>query len=69
MKYPPALVVEPEKIVEVSQVLRDEFGFNFLCELTAVDYWPEEATTFQRHLWLLLTCQQCAHGAQSATQW
>jgi NADH-quinone oxidoreductase subunit C len=42
MKYPPTLVCEPEKIVEVSQVLRDEFEFNFLCELTAVDYWPEE---------------------------
>jgi NADH-quinone oxidoreductase subunit C len=42
MKYPPALICEPDKIVEVSQVLRDEFKFNFLCELTAVDYWPEE---------------------------
>jgi NADH-quinone oxidoreductase subunit C len=46
MKYPPALIVAPEKLVEVSQVLRDEFGFNFLCELTAVDYWPEEEPRF-----------------------
>lgn len=46
MKYPPTLVAEPEKIVDISQVLRDEFGFNFLCELTAVDYWPEEEPRF-----------------------
>lgn len=46
MKYPPTLVARPEQIVEISQVLRDEFGFNFLCELTAVDYWPEEEPRF-----------------------
>lgn len=46
MHYPPTFVVEPEKIVEISRVLRDEFGFNFLCELTAVDYWPEEEPRF-----------------------
>lgn len=46
MKYPPTLVAPPDKIVEISQVLRDEFGFNFLCELTAVDYWPEEEPRF-----------------------
>ncbi len=32
--------------MEVCQVLRDEFEFNFLCELTAVDYWPEEEPRF-----------------------
>jgi NADH-quinone oxidoreductase subunit C len=46
MTYPPTLLVGPEQIVEVSRALRDEFGFNFLCELTAVDYWPEEAPRF-----------------------
>ena len=46
MKYPPTLVADPRKIVEISQVLRDEFGFDFLCELTAVDYWPEEEPRF-----------------------
>jgi NADH-quinone oxidoreductase subunit C len=46
MKYPPTLLVGPEKIVEVSRVLRDEFEFNFLFELTAVDYWPEEEPRF-----------------------
>lgn len=46
MNYPPTLIADPAKIVEISTVLRDEFGFNFLCELTAVDYWPEEDPRF-----------------------
>jgi NADH-quinone oxidoreductase subunit C len=46
MKYPPALEVPPGQIVAVSQALRDEYDFNFLCELTAVDYWPEEQPRF-----------------------
>jgi NADH-quinone oxidoreductase subunit C len=46
MKYPPALEAEPEKIVQICQVLRDEFEFDFLFELTAVDYWPEEEPRF-----------------------
>ncbi len=46
MKYPPTLVAAPEQIVEVSQALRDEFGFNLLCDLTVVDYWPQEEPRF-----------------------
>lgn len=46
MSYPPTLMASPENIIEISQALRDEFGFNFLCELTAVDYWPEEEPRF-----------------------
>jgi NADH-quinone oxidoreductase subunit C len=46
MSYPPTLMVQPEKIMEISQVLRDEFSFNLLCELTAVDYWPEVEPRF-----------------------
>jgi NADH-quinone oxidoreductase subunit C len=46
MKYPPALEVQPGQIIPVSQALRDEYEFNFLCELTAVDYWPEEQPRF-----------------------
>ena len=46
MKYPPALEVPPGQIITVSQALRDEYEFNFLCELTAVDYWPEEQPRF-----------------------
>jgi len=46
MKYPPALMAGADQIVEISRTLRDEFGFDFLCELTAVDYWPEEEPRF-----------------------
>ena len=46
MKSPPALLVPAEKIVEVCRTLRDEFGFDFLCELTASDYWPQQTPRF-----------------------
>jgi len=46
MKFPPGVEVFPEQILQVSQVLRDEFSFNFLFELTCVDYWPEEHPRF-----------------------
>jgi NADH-quinone oxidoreductase subunit C len=46
MKYPPALEVPSGQIIQVCQALRDEFEFNFLCELTAVDYWPEDQPRF-----------------------
>ncbi len=46
MKYPPTLMATADKIVEISRVLRDEFKFNMLCELTAVDYYPENASRF-----------------------
>jgi len=46
MNYPPTLMATKENFVEISQVLRDEFGFNFLFELTAVDYWPEVEPRF-----------------------
>jgi len=36
------LFVEPKDILEASQILRDQFDFNFLASLTATDYWPEE---------------------------
>jgi NADH-quinone oxidoreductase subunit C len=41
-----SLVVSPDKIVEVCQVLRDEFDFEMLVEETAVDYWPEQTPRF-----------------------
>ncbi|MGE5124157.1 MAG: NADH-quinone oxidoreductase subunit C [Acidobacteriaceae bacterium] len=46
MAYPPALMANPDQIVEISRTLRDEFSFDFLCELTAVDYWPEQQPRF-----------------------
>jgi len=45
-KYPSALLVPAEQIVAVCQALHDEFGFNFLADLTAVDYWPEQEPRF-----------------------
>jgi len=36
-----SLIVSQEQIVEVCQVLRDEFDFELLTEETAVDYWPK----------------------------
>ena len=40
------LMVDALQIANACQVLRDEFGFNFLEEETAVDYWPEQEPRF-----------------------
>ena len=40
------LIIAPENIVEVCKVLRNEFAFDLLSELTAVDYWPEQEPRF-----------------------
>ena len=40
------LIVPPGQIVEVCRTLRDEFGFERLSALTAVDYWPEQDPRF-----------------------
>jgi NADH-quinone oxidoreductase subunit C len=36
------LYIAANDLIEASQTLRDEFGFNLLASLTATDYWPEE---------------------------
>jgi NADH-quinone oxidoreductase subunit C len=41
-----SLIVPPENIIPVAQALRDEFGFDFLSDETASDYWPEESPRF-----------------------
>jgi NADH-quinone oxidoreductase subunit C len=41
------LVVSAENIVAACQRLRDEYGFDFLEEETAIDYWPEGEPRFQ----------------------
>jgi NADH-quinone oxidoreductase subunit C len=46
VKYPSTLVAQASQIVSICQVLHDEFGYDFLFELTAVDYWPEETPRF-----------------------
>jgi NADH-quinone oxidoreductase subunit C len=40
------LTVSGEQLVEVCQVLRDEFDFKLLEVMTAVDYWPEQEPRF-----------------------
>lgn len=39
-------MIQPEHIVEVCRVLRDEFGFEQLAVETAVDYWPQQEPRF-----------------------
>ena len=34
-------MIAGEHLVEAAQILRDEFGFNLLSDITATDYWPE----------------------------
>jgi NADH-quinone oxidoreductase subunit C len=41
-----SLIVSPEQIIEVCQVLRDEYKFEWLEVLTAVDYWPQQEPRF-----------------------
>lgn len=41
-----SIIVPPERIIEVAQTLRDEFGFRMLSDETAVDYWPQEEPRF-----------------------
>ncbi|MCC6146815.1 MAG: NADH-quinone oxidoreductase subunit C [Anaerolineaceae bacterium] len=41
-----SLHVAPNRIIPVAQALRDDFGFDRLADLTAVDYWPQEKPRF-----------------------
>ncbi len=40
------LHLAPEQIFNACTTLREEFGFELLSELTAVDYWPEQEPRF-----------------------
>jgi NADH-quinone oxidoreductase subunit C len=40
------LVVSPQKIIPVLQALHAESQFDFLIDITAVDYWPAEEPRF-----------------------
>ena len=40
------VVIPAEKIVAASQKIRDEFQFDFLSTITAVDYFPEKTPRF-----------------------
>ena len=57
------LILDREHIVEAAQALRDEFGFEMLTFITAVDYWPQtdprfhviyQFTSYQHNLQLQL---------------
>lgn len=41
-----SLIVEPENVVELCRVLRDDYNFELLVGQTAVDYWPQTSPRF-----------------------
>lgn len=41
-----SLIIPPERIVEVTAALRDQYGFNMLSDESAVDYFPQDAPRF-----------------------
>jgi NADH-quinone oxidoreductase subunit C len=40
------VILSTGHIVEVARALREEFGFEYLSDLTAVDYWPQMEPRF-----------------------
>lgn len=40
------VTIQPEFIPAAMQTLRDEFNFNLLVDVTAVDYWPQQEPRF-----------------------
>ena len=49
----PSAILPVDKIVEAAKAIHDEFGFDMLSTITAVDYWPEETPRF--HLYYRFT--------------
>ncbi len=49
------LIVPPEQVIQALQVLHDEFSFDFLIDVTAVDYWPAETPRFHAIYHVLAT--------------
>lgn len=41
-----SVLLPVDQIVTACQLLRDEFGYKVLAELTAVDYWPQQTPRF-----------------------
>lgn len=50
------IIVNAEAIVKLSEMLRDDLGFDVLVNVTAVDYWPQQEPRF--HLIYLLRSQK-----------
>ncbi|MGI9951063.1 NADH-quinone oxidoreductase subunit C [Moorellaceae bacterium AZ2] len=46
----PGLKVPVERLVEVMTALKEEYGFNFLADLTGVDWLPQEQIILVYHL-------------------
>jgi NADH-quinone oxidoreductase subunit C len=51
-----SLLLPVEKMADAAKVIHNEFGFDLLSALTAVDYWPEENPRF--HLYYRFTSIQ-----------
>ena len=43
---PSCFSLAADKLVTACQMLRDEYDFNYLADITAVDYWPEVEPRF-----------------------
>jgi NADH-quinone oxidoreductase subunit C len=41
-----SLALAANRVVAAAQVLRDEFGFGRLVDITAIDFWPQETPRF-----------------------
>jgi NADH-quinone oxidoreductase subunit C len=51
-----SVILAAAQIAEAAKVIHDEFGFDLLSTITAVDYWPEENPRF--HLFYRFTSIQ-----------
>jgi NADH-quinone oxidoreductase subunit C len=40
------LILNADQIIAACEALRSEFGFDFLIDITAVDYWPQDSPRF-----------------------
>jgi len=50
------VILTPEYLLDAVQTLRDEYHFNMLVDITAVDYWPDQESRFHMvyHLYSML---------------
>lgn len=48
-----SLLLPVENLIEAARAIHDEFGFDLLSAVTAIDYWPEEKPRF--HLYYRFT--------------
>ena len=41
-----SVFARPDQVVEAARVLRDDYQFDMLVDITAVDYWPQQSPRF-----------------------